>query len=198
MSDHGGPASTKSDLRGRLLAARRERTLEEREQAAKQLRNLVLRLPEVKAARRVAAYASLPTEPGTEPLLGALHERGVTVLLPVLQPDSSLEWAPYEPGQQRPNWRGIPEPATGRRLNRLAGASVVICPGVAGDTHGGRLGRGGGSYDRALADLTPAALRCLLLYDEEVLDDVPTDAHDQSVDVIVTPTRILRVSGRRP
>jgi 5-formyltetrahydrofolate cyclo-ligase len=197
MSDHGGPAATKSDLRGRLLAARDERALAERERAAEQLRNLVLELPEVEAARMVAAYVSLPTEPGTGPILGALHERGVTVLLPVLQPDSSLEWAPYEPGQLRPNWRGIREPATGRRQHRLARASVVICPGVAGDPHGGRLGRGGGSYDRALADLGPGALRCLLLYDEEVLDAVPTDAQDQSVDVIVTPTRILRVSARR-
>ena len=198
MSDQGGPDATKADLRGRLLAARRKRPLPERERAAERLRDLVLALAEVKAAHMVAAYVSLPTEPGTRPLLDALHERGMTVLLPVLQPDSSLEWAPYEPGQERLNRRGIPEPATDQRLHRLAGASVVICPGVAGDTQGGRLGRGGGSYDRALTDLGPTALRCLLLYDEEVLDTVPMDAHDQSIHVIVTPTRTLRISARRP
>jgi 5-formyltetrahydrofolate cyclo-ligase len=72
-----------------------------------------------------------------------------------------------------------------------------VCPGVAGSRAGDRLGRGGGSYDRALARSAPTTLRCLLLYDDEVVDAVPTDAHDERVDVLVTPTRTLWTSAGR-
>jgi 5-formyltetrahydrofolate cyclo-ligase len=65
----------------------------------------------------------------------------------------------------------------------------MVCPGLAADRSGGRLGRGGGSYDRALA--RTRARRVLLLHDGEVLDSVPAQPHDQPVDVIVTPTRTL-------
>jgi 5-formyltetrahydrofolate cyclo-ligase len=65
-------------------------------------------------------------------------------------------------------------------------------PGVAFDASGRRLGRGGGSYDRALAARGAATLAVGLAYDEQVVDEVPTDAHDVPVDVVVTPTRVLR------
>ncbi|MBA3308769.1 MAG: 5-formyltetrahydrofolate cyclo-ligase, partial [Nocardioidaceae bacterium] len=81
-------------------------------------------------------------------------------------------------------------PALG--VGAIEAASLVVCPGVAGDAAGRRLGRGGGSYDRVLSRLPETALRCLLLYDAEVLPVVPTDPHDQPVDVIVTPTRTIR------
>ena len=79
----------------------------------------------------------------------------------------------------------------GPRLGRaaVAAADLVVCPGLAADSHGARLGRGGGSYDRVLAR-TPAR-RVLLLHDAEILDSVPAQPHDQRVDVIVTPVRTV-------
>ena len=71
-------------------------------------------------------------------------------------------------------------------------AGVVFCPGVAGTLRGERLGRGGGSYDRALARTDPAASRCLLLYDDEVLDAVPVEPHDALVDYLCTPSGLHR------
>jgi 5-formyltetrahydrofolate cyclo-ligase len=162
----------------------------------------VLALPEVAAASTVAAYASLASEPGTDQLLPALEVRGIAVLLPVLQADRSLQWARHRPDNTQANSSGIAEPPAADAdadadadARLLSTASVVVCPGVAGDLHGHRLGRGGGSYDRALAELRSSTLRCLLLYDDEVLDAVPTSPHDQRVDVIVTPRRTLRISG---
>lgn len=198
MSDGGGAESAKSALRSRLLAARSGRPPPRRQRAADLLPDQVLALPEVQAAATVAAYSSLPSEPGTGRLLEALYARGVTVLLPVLQADRGLDWVVHEPGRGRLNRQGTSEPAAPMLGSQaLTSASVVICPGVAGDRQGHRLGRGGGSYDRALASLDHSELRCLLLYDDEVLDAVPTTAHDQPVDVLVTPTRHLRVSSRR-
>jgi 5-formyltetrahydrofolate cyclo-ligase len=134
-------------------------------------------------------------EPGTEPLLAALSGRGCTVLLPLLQPDFDLGWAAYEPGALRRTRLGISEP-TGEPLgvDAINDATVVICPGLAGDAQGHRLGRGGGCYDRALGRLAGAVLRIVLLYDDEVLGGLPTDEHDQRVHLIVTSERTLRTS----
>lgn len=180
------------------MANRSQRSPSEQQQAAALLRDRVLALPEVQAADTVAVYRSLPDEPGTDPLLEVLHARGVIVLLPLLQPDLTLVWAAHSPGHERLNPKGIREP-TSPPLGpqALTAASVVICPGLAGDLQGHRLGRGAGCYDGALASLDHSELRCLLLYDDEVLDAVPADSHDQPVDVLITPTRTLRVSVAR-
>jgi 5-formyltetrahydrofolate cyclo-ligase len=196
VSGTPGEPPTKAALRSTILAARRRRPQAERLSAARHLRDRVLALPEVAAASTIAVYASLASEPGTGQLLSALEGRGIAVLLPVLQADRSLQWARHQPGNTQANTSGIAEPpAADADAGLLSTASVVVCPGVAGDLQGHRLGRGGGSYDRALAELRPGTLRCLLLYDDEVLDAVPTSPHDQPVDVIVTPRRTLRVSS---
>jgi 5-formyltetrahydrofolate cyclo-ligase len=143
----------------------------------------------------VAAYVALPGEPDTAPLLSALQAREITVLTPLMQPDRRLRWVAHRPGREQWSERASREPpARVADEPLLSTASVVICPGVAGDRQGHRLGRGGGSYDRALADV--GGLRCLLLFDDEVIDAVPTEPHDQPVDVIVTPSGTLRVKPR--
>lgn len=157
----------------------------------------MLSLPELAGAETVAAYQSLPGEPATATLLEALSERVRTVLLPVLRADRELDWAAYVGGAQQRGLGGTLEPAGPRLgLDAVAAAQVVICPGLAADLAGHRLGRGGGSYDRALARVAragaTAGLRVLLLYDDEVLADVPADVRDQPVDVVVTPARVIR------
>lgn len=154
----------------------------------------LLRLPEVEAASTVAAYVSQPEEPGTGPLRAALRDRRVTVLLPVLLADDDLDWA-ADAGRLVPGRRDLGEPA-GARLGPagLARADVVICPAVAVAADGTRLGRGGGSYDRALARARGAVVA--LLHDDEVVDALPAEPHDRPVDVVVTPTRTLRLNPR--
>ncbi|GGY93854.1 5-formyltetrahydrofolate cyclo-ligase [Streptomyces poonensis] len=165
------------------------------------LARCALELPELAHARTVAAYVSVGTEPGTLPLLDALHARGVRVLLPVLLPDNDLDWGPYEgEGSVLPVQYGgrmaLLEPA-GERLGPWAvtEADVVLLPGLAVDARGLRLGRGGGSYDRVLARLeragTDPAL-VVLLYDAEVVDRVPEEPHDRAVHAVVTPSGVRR------
>jgi len=68
----------------------------------------------------------------------------------------------------------------------------VLVPALAVDPAGNRLGRGGGSYDRALARVTPGTFVCALLYDGEVVDRVPADDHDRRVDAAVTQKGLTR------
>jgi 5-formyltetrahydrofolate cyclo-ligase len=191
-----GPGEAKRRLRLRLLAARANRPDPERAAAATALRDRVLALPEVRDAAIATCYASMPDEPGTAPLLDGLSALGCTILLPVLHPDFDLGWAEYEAGALRPARFGIGEPA-GAPLGAdvLSTVDVMVCPALAVDPSGRRLGRGGGSFDRALRRAPSAVLRVALVYDDEVLADVPTDRHDEPVHVVVTPTRTIRICG---
>jgi 5-formyltetrahydrofolate cyclo-ligase len=76
----------------------------------------------------------------------------------------------------------------------------VGAPAVAVDRSGARLGRGGGSYDRALGRVPPGVGVIVPLYDGELVDRVPVELHDQEVTMVATPSRgpvrLPAVSGR--
>ncbi|MFF2651843.1 5-formyltetrahydrofolate cyclo-ligase [Streptomyces sp. NPDC058045] len=203
------PEPDKRTLRRRFLSVRNRCTEDDVRAAAEVVARQALDLPELAAAGTVAAYVSVGSEPGTGPLLDALYARGVRVLLPVLLPDNDLDWAPYEgPGSlvpvRRPGLMELLEPAGGR-LGPAAvlAADAVLLPGLAVDAHGTRLGRGGGSYDRVLARLAAAGTGpalVVLLYDAEVVERLPAEAHDRPVDAVVTPGGVHRFpeARRRP
>lgn len=184
-------------LRDQLLTARRRLPLADVALAAGAIRDHLLAHPEVRRAATVAAYVSLGSEPGTGLLLDALGAAGTRVILPVLLPDNDLDWAEHEGAEALvPGGRGILEPA-GRRLglDAVSGADVVLVPGLAVSADGLRLGRGGGSYDRALGRVPVGTFTCVLLYDDEVGIDVPGEPHDRRVLAAASP-RGVRVLGR--
>lgn len=187
-------AVAKLALRDQLLAARRRRGLLEIGAASRAIAAHVLATTEVRQAATVAAYVSVGSEPGTTALLDALVAASKRVLLPVLLPDNDLDWATYAgPDTLAPAGRGLLEP-TGPRLgvDAIATADVVLVPGLAVSHTGVRMGRGGGSYDRALARVPVGTFAGVLLYADEVLDTVPAEPHDRPVTTAVTPDGVLR------
>ncbi len=140
-------------------------------------------------AGTIAAYLSISTEPSTSALVFALWKRGSYVLLPLLCADNDLDWASYEgPDSLTAGPRGLLQPAEpGRGVGAIASADFVIVPALAVDRSGNRLGRGGGSYDRALARVGPSILTVALLYDGELISEVPVADHDQSVRAAALP-----------
>jgi 5-formyltetrahydrofolate cyclo-ligase len=181
-------------LRDQLVTARGRLPLAELAARAQAVADLLLNAPEVRRAATVAAYVSVGREPGTGVLLDALVGAGKRVILPLLLPDDDLDWAPYAgPDSLVSARRGLLEPATpALGVGAVATADVVVVPGLAVDTTGLRLGRGGGSYDRALARVPVRTFTCVVLNDEEVLDAVPAAAHDRRVTAAVTEHRLLR------
>ncbi|WP_309485395.1 5-formyltetrahydrofolate cyclo-ligase [Streptomyces sp. WELS2] len=204
--EHDGPTSDsdKRALRRELLGARNGLTAAGVREAGRELAERALELPELAAARTVAAYVSVGGEPATLPLLEALRARGARVLLPALLPDNDLDWGEYTGPDSVEHIRhggrmALFEPS-GTRLgpDAVTAADVVLLPGLAVDAHGMRLGRGGGSYDRVLARLERAGARprlVVLLYDTEVVERVPAEAHDRPVHAVVTPSGVRRFSG---
>jgi 5-formyltetrahydrofolate cyclo-ligase len=179
----------KAALRSRLLDARSRLSADRRTEAGRLIRDALLSLPEVQMAGTVTAYYSVGGEPDTRGLVYALWKRGTYVLLPLLRADGELDWASYEgPDSLVPGPRGLREPGeTPRGVEAVARADVVLAPALAVDRTGNRLGRGGGSFDRALARVGPLIPVIGLLYDGELLGHVPAEPHDVPVRAVVRP-----------
>jgi 5-formyltetrahydrofolate cyclo-ligase len=181
--------AAKAAMRREILAARIRLSAQERAAAGRALRDAVLGLPQVQMAGTIAAYYSVGSEPDTHGLVYALWKRGSYVLLPLLRPDMDLDWASYEgPDSLRPGPRGLTEPAEPPRgVPAVSSADLVIVPALAVDRRGMRLGRGGGSYDRALARVGQQVPTIALLYDTELVGEVPSAVHDQRVRLAARP-----------
>jgi 5-formyltetrahydrofolate cyclo-ligase len=182
--------SRKTALRSQMIAGRARMSDSERSAAGRSLRDAVLALPEAQMAGTVAAYISVGTEPETRGLVYAFWKRGSYVLLPLLLPDDDLDWASYEgPDSLEAGPRGLLQPSEPPRgVAAVSSADLVIVPALAVDRAGQRLGRGGGSYDRALARIGAAVPALALVYDDELVDEVPAGGHDQRVSMVAQPS----------
>jgi 5-formyltetrahydrofolate cyclo-ligase len=181
--------SGKRVLREEMLAARAALSADARAQADAALAAAARRL--AAGAARVAGYAPLPDEPGgsglPDELASVLPPGGL--LLPAMQPDRDLDWVTYDGalgnGETLRVLREPPGPRLG--LDAIGTAEIVFLPALAVDLTGARLGRGGGSYDRALTRVRPGVPVIALLYPGEVVPAVPTQPHDRPVTAVLTP-----------
>ena len=134
----------------------------------------------IKPIKMVASYDSYGSEPSTQTFNSTLLNRGIQILLPRLLDDNSLEWIDSESGENL-------------GIAGISLAQVVVVPALSVDATGMRIGQGGGSYDRALK--LNSGWKVCLLHDGEIFEgDLPQEAHDQKVNAVVTPTKIIRFS----
>ena len=180
------PVAAKAALRERLLARRRVRPAAERATAAAAVMAALVR--GLAGTRTLAAYVPEETEPGHGRLPAAYTQLGARVLLPIVPTEErELSWA-VDTGRLTPGRFGLLEPV-GPRLGPTAigAADVVVVPALAVDRRGVRLGRGGGYYDRALVHARPDAVLVALVFDDELVDELPAEEHDRRVTAVVTP-----------
>jgi 5-formyltetrahydrofolate cyclo-ligase len=177
----------KAGWRADLLARRRARGVQDVAQARRRIAAHLL--PLAAPGVTICAYLPLATEP-------------LDPDLPVATADSPLDWCEWGEGTTRRGSFGIEEPV-GARLGSgaIESAQVVLVPALAVDRSGTRLGRGGGHYDRSLAQLaTPASgpgqLRLIaVVFDDEIVDSLPREPFDRPVTEIATPHGGLRRPG---
>ena len=169
--DAGG--AVKRELRAQRIAARSALTASQIDHARGEVRAHVL--SRFASSRCAAAYRPLRTEPGSVELLDALAAGGSDVVVPLLREDLDLDWTPWPAGDPL-------------GVDALALADVVLVPALAVDQHGVRLGRGGGSYDRALHRVRAGVPIVALLYEDELADELPTDPWDTAVTAVITPS----------
>ena len=187
MTDPGEPVVAKDQLREGLLFRRRARPTAERAAAADAIAAALL--AGLSGVTTLAAFVPDPSEPGWGRLPEAYTALGARVLLPVIPPQGRiLEWAAYT-GELEAGRFGLSQPV-GPRLGPTAigEADAVVVPALAVDRLGIRLGRGGGYYDRALVHARPDAVLVTIVFDDERVDLLPREVHDQPVTAVVTPS----------
>ena len=197
-ADQAALSAAKQQLRAAVLMRRAsragaDRAADDESRFAVLAEALSSRLPDT-----VAAYLSADVEPDTLRLVAWLGARRVRVLLPLLTDGSGRRlaepaWAAYGgPEALRVGPAGLLEPTTTPLPARdLPEAELIVCPGLAANVQGDRLGRGGGWYDRALVHAGQTTPVLVLLNRDEVLGAIPTQPWDRRVDRIVTPDAIV-------
>ena len=187
---------TKAELRRFVRLTRAARSHNELAAASVEFDRALLALAESESWTRIAAFIPTPTEP---PIVGAIRhfvEHGRDVSVPVSGADGLLAWIRLEPGFGD-DWAfdamGMPIPARGEQT-ALGEVDAVIVPAAAVDRDGGRLGWGKGYYDRFLSTLGSETTVVAVVFDADIVSDIPVEPHDIGVDVIVTERDVYAVS----
>lgn len=160
---------------------------------------VLLEVPEVASASGVLGYLAIAGEPNVDAVLEGLRARGVCVGVPMVDWERGSMEAGVFSGFEGLSCRrhGVREPVAGTSIVPMGELRVVLVPGVAFDLRGGRLGRGGGFYDRFLARLAPQTIRVGVGFERRVVERLPTEPWDQLVDVLVTEQAVRRFERRR-
>ena len=186
---------SRSALRRQLRQARRQLPPTRQRLAARELYRQLAQHPVFRRARHIAFYLPNDGEIDPRPLMLEAQRRGKATYLPVLNawPRTRMVFQRIMPNERlRPNRFGIAEPAFRPNRQRLIWTlDLVLMPLVGFDEHGGRLGMGGGFYDRSLAyrgrrknGHKPTLLG--LAHECQKVDRLPLEPWDVSLQATVT------------
>jgi 5-formyltetrahydrofolate cyclo-ligase len=143
-------------------------------------------------------YVNFRSEVETLELIKKCINRDIRVAVPLVEA-SAVRMIPLlikNPEQDLvPGYYNIPEPDPKKSLRLEPGEiDAAVIPGSVFDIHGGRLGYGGGYYDRFLLNDAPQAKRIGLAFELQVVDNVPLEPHDQPLDILITEERIVNIT----
>ena len=190
----------KRALRADLRERRRAMTATERSEAVSGLTRNLVELVTSSGARSVSCYLATRDEPETRDFISWAHAHQVRVLLPITRADGLLDWIVASADEDEEiGLFGMPEPV-GELLGPIAinDVDLILVPAACVDGRGVRLGWGRGYFDKTLGSMERCPPVYAVVFDTEVIDEVPRERHDQPVGGAVTPTRILRFPSPRP
>ena len=192
-------ADAKRALRAELRERRQLLSQAARDAAAEGVHRQLDALAERLGARSISCFLSTPTEPGTRAFVEGAIGRGIRVLLPITRADGLLDWSVATPGGDiAEGLFGLPEPV-GEVLGPIAvnDVDLLVIPAAAVDRTGMRLGWGRGYFDKTIGSMERCPPVYAVVFDSEVIDEVPSDLHDQPVTGVVTPTQTLTLAPAR-
>ena len=181
----------KRALRRAILAERDAVPEDDRSAHSEAIADRFLGLPETAGAETVLAFWSFGSEVDTGPLIARLRSQGKTVALPRVEGN---EVAPIVATPETPMTEasfGAREPSEGRALD-VAELDLVVVPGVAFDRSCGRVGYGGGYYDRLLEKRRDGVAAIAIAFALQIVDRVPSGAIDRRIDGVVTEVEVIR------
>ena len=149
--------------------------------------------PQLRSAHTILFFAPLADELDVWPLLEKCVTAKKICALPAFNPATQSYAARllFNPATEIATGKfGVREPQAGCPEISLTEFDLVLVPGVAFDLSGNRLGRGRGFYDRILTETT--GVKCGVAYDFQLLEKIPTEPHDATVNFIFTPSRCVK------
>ena len=177
-------AAIRDEIRRRLAGV----PPDARRAASQNLIQVLTNRPEWKTAGTLGLYLSLPDEPETRDLIRQAWGEGKRVALPKTDIRQGLTWWEITPGPL-PNLETLWEPLPGKHAAVGLEAIEGFCvPGRAFDAQGTRLGRGGGHYDRVLAQRSRRAWASGLFFGIQEMENLPREAHDVALPHVITET----------
>jgi len=186
-------AEEKTQLRTQIRSRLHELPQDQRIAEDQVLFSSFLALPETMRAQTVFLFCGMGAEPDTSRLFSPLLALGKRIVLPRMLPGRQLELRQYCP--DRPLVRhpfGILEPDTTCPLADIQQIDLALVPALCYDRQGFRLGMGGGYYDRWLTGYPgPTAGLCR---QDLLRDRLPVQPHDRPVNVVITPTEVIRTT----
>ena len=193
--------TNRADLRKNILALRDQLPSDERAKKSQTIANRLWDIPAFPASATILFYVNFRSEVETLPLISTCLKKGIRICVPLtITADHRL--LAYQINDLEldlvKGYCGIPEPDPKRlRLVEPSAIDTVIIPGSVFDKQGGRLGYGGGYYDRFLQYHAPRALRIGVAFDLQVIEAVPVEPHDQNLNYLVTETQTIHIGGEQ-
>ncbi len=188
---------TKSELRAFCRSKRQHMTEDDYRMQCRNILVETVSIAEILHATNVLSYwpKIRAREIDTRPLNCWLRARGSTVLLPIIEPNVSvnrMHWGEFDRERNFVvNRWGISEPSVSSTVASQE-IDVVLVPGLGFDIQGYRVGYGGGFYDRLFTSLK--AFKIGLTTDACLHQTIPAESHDIPVDLIVTPSKTLVIN----
>lgn len=187
----------KKELRKQIITARDHLTDEEITTNSATIAEKLYQIPAFDQAEAIMYFVSFGSEVDTRPMVEETIRRGKTALAPKAVPQSRelipsqiLDWE----SDLVPGYYNIPEPRAGAlRPYAPEQIDLLIVPGVAFDLKGNRLGYGGGYYDRFFSLLKPGTPLVALVFDLQIVPEVPVDEWDRPVDCVITEKRLIEI-----
>lgn len=185
----------KKELRKKVQELRDALPLEKREELSARIAENLWSIPEFAAAKTVLFFISFRSEVNTLPMIERALAEGKRVCVPCTNMDDKsmtasqlhdisedLQLGNYDILEPRPECLNPVPPEE---------IDVVLMPGVAFDLTGGRLGYGGGYYDRFLEKCSPRCLLVAVAFELQIVEHVPCADHDRHIHKIVTEERVI-------
>lgn len=177
-------------IRAQQRARREALGPRERSDASRAVCGVVRGMEAFRSARRVMAYCAVRGEPSVDGLFEELLSSGKALLLPRCEEGGGMTARRVTDLKLlRPGRYGILEPADESEVVPAGEIDLILVPGVAFDARGGRIGQGGGYYDRFLPG--SAAFRLGICHSFALLTCVPQHAHDMRMDALATPEGLI-------
>jgi 5-formyltetrahydrofolate cyclo-ligase len=178
----------KKNLRNEMKARLAKLKPEELKAKSEALERRFIESPEFEAADSMLIYVAMSSEPETRKIIAEALKRKKAVFAPKVEGDFICVCRLHSLEHLSPGKFGIHEPP-GEAKCELKQFGVIVIPGLAFDLRGGRLGRGGGFYDRLLSSVSGDFIG--FCFDEQVVDEVPKMEHDVHVHKIFTDERVI-------